>query len=147
MKEIKIKYCSICEQQKPATREHWYPNRGGKDGLRSWCKLCTNKDNRAREKRSKEKWANTRKNGYLKQHYGISLEDYQKLLEIQGGKCKVCQTTDSGRKTSKFLSVDHCHKTGKVRGIVCSTCNSIIGFIEKTQDIKTTLKNLNAYLE
>lgn len=141
-----MKTCSFCKENKPLTTEFWHKNTNGRLGFRSTCKICTNKDNRARHVTSKNKWAQTRKNGYLKRHYGITLAEYNNILAKQNFQCKICLTKTSGRKTSKFLSVDHCHKTGKVRGILCSTCNSTVGFIERTLDSKTTLQNLIKYL-
>lgn len=64
--------------------------------------------------------------------YGISEEEYYDLLEIQGGGCAICGSTDSrvieGR-AKDALSVDHCHTSGKVRGILCNKCNLGIGLL------------------
>jgi hypothetical protein len=60
----------------------------------------------------------------LRQYYKIEFEDYDRLNKEQGGICKICnQTCSSGRK----LSVDHCHKTGKIRGLLCTRCNKGLG--------------------
>ena len=53
--------------------------------------------------------------------YGISAEEYYAILELQGGVCYLCRRA---KGISKALSVDHCHKTGVVRGILCSRCNA-----------------------
>jgi hypothetical protein len=57
--------------------------------------------------------------------YGLTPDCYQQLLVAQGGCCAICRRSDcpSGRK----LAVDHCHKTGKVRGLLCTPCNTAIG--------------------
>jgi hypothetical protein len=52
--------------------------------------------------------------------YGITAEEYAKILDAQGGKCYLCQRATGARKR---LSVDHDHKTGEVRGILCGPCN------------------------
>ena len=59
--------------------------------------------------------------------YGLTLEDYDVLLETQGGLCAVCR-----RKCSvhEHLSVDHCHKTNIVRGLLCFMCNTALGKLE-----------------
>lgn len=65
--------------------------------------------------------------------YGITLEQYQQMLESQGGFCKIC-----GRHQGDFaeaLSVDHCHATGKVRGLLCGSCNRAIGLLGDDQFI------------
>ncbi len=57
------------------------------------------------------------------QVYGITSEDYWAIYRYQLGKCFICQRATGARRK---LSVDHCHKTGVVRGLLCSTCNSKI---------------------
>jgi hypothetical protein len=63
----------------------------------------------------------------LKRLYGMSENDYQKLLILQNGQCGLCGKFSN----SKRLSVDHCHQTGKIRGLVCPSCNFLLGYIEK----------------
>ena len=72
---------------------------------------------------------------YLKAEYGLTLAQYEALRVGQRGKCAICGAL--GR-----LCVDHCHKTGKVRGLLCSQCNySLVGAIEKN-GLKNTEKAL-----
>ena len=59
----------------------------------------------------------------LKTTYGISLEDYVRLLALQGGVCAICL-----RQPPKRLCIDHCQATAKVRGLLCRTCNTGLGF-------------------
>src|SRR5262249_20157987 len=59
---------------------------------------------------------------HLRSKYGLTWEDYQKLLARQGGRCAIC-----GEESDK-LCVDHCHETGAVRGLLCPLCNSATGF-------------------
>lgn len=61
----------------------------------------------------------------IKLFYGLSKEDFTELLNKQGGGCYFCG------KTSARLCVDHCHKTGKIRGILCYNCNSSFGHYER----------------
>lgn len=65
----------------------------------------------------------------LRSKYNLSLEEYQALLDKQNGVCAICKTTNWGTRNGKAIapSVDHCHKTGKVRGILCLRCNKSIG--------------------
>ena len=70
--------------------------------------------------------------------YGITIEDYEKLLVSQNGVCAICSGEPDTRW--KILAVDHCHKTGKVRGLLCMTCNTMIGRLEKRME--ETLKYL-----
>jgi hypothetical protein len=59
----------------------------------------------------------------IETRYGISREQYEAMVARQGGLCAICNT-----KPEKTLSVDHCHETGRVRGLLCSSCNSMLGF-------------------
>jgi hypothetical protein len=63
----------------------------------------------------------------LKNKFGITIEDYNQMFEYQDGRCGICGKHQS--ELSNPLSVDHCHKTGKVRGLLCPKCNSGIGML------------------
>lgn len=76
----------------------------------------------------------------LKRYYGLTPEGYQELLDRQGGGCAIC-TGDNG---DHHLAVDHCHKTGQVRGLLCDNCNQALG---KLKDSPTLLRAAIAYLE
>lgn len=79
----------------------------------------------------------------LRVKYGITLVDYEKMLLSQNGKCKICET-DKPWSRSNFFHVDHCHRTGKVRGLLCSRCNLGIG---KFEDNPILLRRVADYLE
>ncbi len=72
--------------------------------------------------------------------YGITIEQWEGLFEIQGRKCAICETPVPGRRG---WHTDHDHKTQVVRGILCSHCNSILGFAK--DDIRTLVR-ATAYL-
>lgn len=61
--------------------------------------------------------------------YGITLEDYERILESQNGGCAICETTTPGGRGNRF-HVDHNHETGVVRGLLCWTCNRRLGVLE-----------------
>ena len=58
--------------------------------------------------------------------YGIRIEDYERLLEQQDGKCALCESPYPNGN-SRYFSVDHCHSSGRVRGLLCFPCNSVLG--------------------
>lgn len=62
------------------------------------------------------------RNRYLQKTYGISIAEYDRLLAAQSGRCAICRGLSGG----KNLAVDHNHKTGEVRGLLCKRCNSAI---------------------
>lgn len=66
----------------------------------------------------------------LKKAYGITLEEYLKLLEMQRGLCSCCGNQETATRHGKLktLSVDHDHKSGRVRGLLCVMCNSMLGY-------------------
>lgn len=61
----------------------------------------------------------------LKKKYGLTLSDYEDKIFEQKGKCAICET--SFIENGKRLAVDHCHKSGKVRGLLCALCNTGLG--------------------
>ena len=74
----------------------------------------------------------------LKSKYGITIDDYERMFEEQGGKCWIC------KQKKKKLSVDHNHKTGKVRALLCTNCNTSLG---KMKDSIQILENAISYLK
>jgi len=59
----------------------------------------------------------------LKKKFGISLDEYNQLYKKQNGLCAICGNPENGKK----LSIDHCHKTDKIRGLLCQCCNWGLG--------------------
>lgn len=81
-------------------------------------------------------------NGVLKVRYGISLEDYKAKLEAQGGVCAICK----GPSGKKRYNVDHNHKSGKTRGLLCGHCNTMIGLArENIEFLKAAISYLQQY--
>jgi len=83
----------------------------------------------------------------LKKRFGISLEEYQEMLEKQNYVCATCnrpeRSIDHRTKQVRSLAVDHCHTTGKIRGLLCSDCNTALGLLK---DNTETMKNMISYL-
>jgi len=87
----------------------------------------TFKNRRAKVYRAVRKEAHT---GYdLKKNYSLTLAEYDALLQKQGGCCAICEKDETMKIKGKVirLSVDHCHETGKVRGLLCTRCNTGLG--------------------
>lgn len=69
-----------------------------------------------------------RREWYLRRKYGIGIVDYDRMLEEQGGGCAICgRKPESQTRYNRFLHVDHCHDTGRVRGLLCDQHNLLIG--------------------
>ena len=78
-------------------------------------------------------WRNQNRGRYreavLLRKYGLTMEAYNKLLRKQRGRCAICGFADQSNPQA-FPVVDHCHKTGKVRGLLCRDCNRGLGFLK-----------------
>lgn len=88
-----------------------------------------------------------KKKYHLKHLFGLTIDDYNQMLEKQNHRCATCKQKETriAYKTGKirYLSVDHCHRTGAIRGLLCDQCNRTLGLLN--DDIQT-LKNMIAYL-
>jgi hypothetical protein len=89
-----------------------------------------------------------RKERHLQRKYGLGLLDFNDILTLQGNCCAVCKSLTPGRKTRTGKDgewvVDHCHSSGKIRGIICHPCNVALGMVD---DNTETLRALVDYLE
>jgi hypothetical protein len=85
---------------------------------------------RERRAANPEAAAARRRSAGLRRRYGITVEQYDEMLAAQGGVCALCGTDQPGGRGEHF-SVDHCHKDGHVRGLLCAGCNTNLGAYEK----------------
>ncbi len=92
--------------------------------------------------RNKEKCVDYDRRKNLKVRFNMTLEDYNRMFVNQKGFCATCGRHQT--EVGKTLQVDHCHKTGQVRGLLCFTCNAALGNVK---DNTNTLKNMIKYLE
>lgn len=139
-----LKRCAGCKLELSIDLFYKEPRRA--DGFRRYCKVCSNqacKKYRAKHptkvvayrEANKEK----RRDSRLLSRYGLSLIDYEKMLKQQGNVCSICKLPESRLeyRTGKIarLAVDHCHKTGKVRSILCNRCNVTLGKVEDSEEL------------
>lgn len=153
--------CTKCKTIK--SLENFPKNKKLKNGYHIYCKQC-NKNHVAKwrqnnpekaklliEKQS-EKWAKQqarwrKENPELHlqnklKKYHLTLEDYNTFLLIQDNKCKICLI--SFNDVIKGANIDHCHTTGKVRGLLCHSCNKGLGFFkDNTELLKIAIEYLN----
>jgi hypothetical protein len=131
---VSSKMCFMCKRDLPA--ELFQRAIRGKHGLYSYCRECSAA--RLREYRKNNPNYGQWEREYRKKHensdhyrrvYGISLEEYKELCK--SGTCSLCGATSPG--TNGHWPVDHCHATGRVRGVLCMRCNTGIGFYETWQ--------------
>ena len=102
---------------------------------KTYCKDCC-------AKRTRDRYNSNKQRSYiLNKKYGITIEEYDKMLVNQSYSCFICNIHKD--KLDRALAVDHCHKTGKVRGLLCGNCNRFLGQIDDNID---TAKRLLEYL-
>ena len=130
------KTCNRCKVSKP--RAEFYPN--GK-GVTSMCRPCHNAYSSEKQKQDPIKANERSRRWKIKAAYGITLEQYDQMLESQGGVCAIC-ATDTPGGMGRF-PVDHCHESGVVRGLLCTLCNQGLGAFKDSPDL---LLNAIAYL-
>lgn len=94
---------------------------------------------KARAYKHTQAYKDKRRDGLLRKQFGIGLDEYTALLDAQHGVCAICSRIDPVRS----LAVDHCHTTGKVRGLLCRDCNQGLGLY---QDNIERLKRAADYL-
>ena len=135
-----MKTCSKCALKKEITE--FYNDKAERGGKRAECKECS----KAYYHKRKSTYAPTRRKQHLRRKYGLTEESYQALLNKQNGCCGICGVNQNlgGKIKASNFCVDHCHITGKVRGLLCHTCNRSIGLMK---DSKQTLLNAIHYLE
>jgi hypothetical protein len=139
-----VKICTKCGTEKDALL--FYKRSDRKSGINSWCISCEKERNKKRPASYKhKKYQNYVRNidKYKSQKiynlYGITLEEKNKLEQSQGGVCAICKQKETllnrKTKTLREMPVDHSHKTGKIRGILCSGCNTAIGLLKENPEI------------
>ncbi len=114
------KLCRTCGEVKP--HSEWHRNASASDGLSTRCKAC-----RAVQGRQ----------GHLKRQYGLTEAERGRLIAAQGGVCCICLSAPPGH-------VDHCHETGRVRGVLCFSCNAALGQFKDRPD---AIRRAAAYVE
>ncbi|WP_155057541.1 endonuclease VII domain-containing protein [Streptomyces blattellae] len=114
------KLCRSCGEIKP--HSEWHRNATASDGLATCCRTC--KADRGRQ-------------GHLKRQYGLTVTECDEMIASQMGLCVICLKAPA-------VHVDHCHETGRVRGVLCFNCNSAIG---KLGDDPDAVRRAAAYLE
>ena len=167
--------CTICKKEKSSNK--FGIDKKKKNGRRSNCNVCKNRVTREYKKnrRKSDREYARKTNAYLRaflhnnpdkakkyyktktstqllnwslRKYGITLEEYDRMAENQGGVCAICGNKDiligpDGTSKIRRLAVDHCHDTNKVRGLLCSCCNGGLGLFK---DSNILLKKALKYL-
>ena len=134
------KQCSKCGKNKSI--QEFNKRSKTSEARQSRCKLCCSSysksytiNNSKQLNKNYKRWNSDnpgwRKDKRLQKMYGITLAQYEAMILSQDGKCAICKqpetTVHAKTGETSELCVDHCHKTGKVRGLLCNSCNRGIG--------------------
>lgn len=134
------KVCLICKEDLPIDRFYItkFPH------ISSYCKKCTNKRRQEKRNTSGTEKIRSRRKGI--ERFGISVDCFNKMMNEQNEKCAICGISfeEYKEKSNRNFSIDHNHTTGEVRGLLCSSCNTGIGFFK--ENIESLQKAIN-YLE
>ncbi len=99
-----------------------------------------------RQYRSQESYKNKRRNNDLLKKFGITIETYQEMLKNQNNVCSICNTVKQENEQTRLLAVDHDHRTGAIRGLLCRRCNVMIGLSDDNVDLlQSAIIYLNKY--
>lgn len=136
-KKVENKNCSQCGTNKPAAE--FFKDQAMPDGFATVCKVCKKAKTYAWREANKDRY-NGSQRAYqaahpemrygvgIKRKYGCTLEQYNAMLVAQEGKCNICDKLHNPAVKRGRLFVDHDHKTGAIRGLLCGACNSALGY-------------------
>lgn len=137
------KYCPKCESWKKP--EEFYQAR--KPGARThpWCKQCASAY-RKQWRKDRSEVARSLDKRYRKKRYGLVEGEFDSMFLAQKGVCLICgqPETRSNQHGTMTISIDHHHGTGRVRGLLCSACNTAIGLL---QDDPKIIRRAAAYVQ
>jgi len=122
--------CKVCEKELEATNFYWKPD--GKYKHSSLCRACYQLSRRAYQQDymktyNKPEYCPEKREESRIKSYGLSLQEYDDMMEAQGGGCAICGSSDPKTPRGGRFCVDHNHETNEVRGLLCSSCNRALG--------------------
>lgn len=132
------KACRVCKQSRPSAEYALASDK--RDGLGDICRDCHAAQRReAYESRPAE----ARREMNLRR-FGLNATDYDAMLAAQGGVCAICASAQPRGRWNTHFAVDHDHKSGRVRGLLCGTCNTALGMAKDNPEL---LRAAADYLE
>lgn len=132
-----MKICTKCKESREIT--DFSPKDKEQRYRHNWCRFCVNERRRERRSENPTYYRRQKQDHILKTRYGLSIQVYDAMLKEQGGVCYICKLSSETRS----LAVDHNHRTGEVRKLLCSSCNTGLGLF---QDNPSLLVKAAAYL-
>lgn len=144
------KRCSCCKIIKSI--DHFRISNVTADGKTFPCRDCLKKKERIvrskpefkervrqyhKDRRDKDpqQYRKTTRDNMLKYRHGLSTIEYNNILQLQNNSCLICKTTNPGNWKQQRFHVDHSHRTGKIRGLLCQACNTGLGHFKDSPDL------------
>lgn len=134
-----MKQCTRCREFK--SLGEYYNYKASRDGKSYRCKSCDDKARYAYRLKHADKQKEMQRRRQLRYKYNIELEEYEEMLDKQGGKCAICggDPVNTSSNNNKLV-VDHCHETNVIRGLLCHRCNQALGlFKDSIENIKRAI--------
>jgi len=135
-----LKICTKCKKRRQIL--FFYKDKTKPDGLDAWCANCRINYRKVNKKEIIKRRKPKLRDEQLKYVYGITRNEYNTMYKNQKAKCGICKLHE--KHFTRILCVDHCHITGKIRGLLCHKCNAALGAFRDNIDI---LKNAIKWLE
>ena len=136
-----MKRCTKCKEEKSLSE---FDNRkASKDGKTAQCTLCL----RTKAMKVRKENPEITRASNLRNRFNMSIKEYNVIFLKQKGKCRICNKAETMKSLNgeiKWLACDHNHNTGKIRGLLCSSCNTGLG---KMGDSIKNLKSAIEYLK
>ena len=138
---LETRVCRVCGEEKNLLDDYYFvrKDRALPSSYSYECKACTVERTTNYNKRNSK----SVRSQYLKRNYGLTFEEFDTMLSKQDNVCAICKGKETYGRHKRF-TVDHDHKTGKIRGLLCNHCNTTLGLVK--DDIHT-LKSMIQYLE
>ena len=154
-----MKTCSKCLSTRPS--DQFNKRKANKDGLTVWCKPCVSTYNKIRKAnysperveqlkqmerayRQSKPYKDYDWSRHIAKKFGISEFQYNEMQIAQKNCCQICSINQKDSK--RRFAIDHNHSTGKIRGLLCQTCNQAIGMLKENKDILySAIKYLEKY--
>ena len=132
-----MKTCAVCKEIKPF--DSYYNSKTAKDGKGYRCKSCDDLARRKWRENNLESSKKSSRRNQLWSTYRMTLDEYDVLFKKQDYKCAICVTKENKVSHNDCnFSVDYCHETGKIRGLLCNQCNRALGMFQDSVDILET---------
>lgn len=83
------------------------------------------------------RYRDEKRRAHLRREFGLTIDQYEEMFTAQGGLCAICRHPETHRRKNERhnLAIDHCHATGRVRGLLCNSCNRAIGLLKDSIEL------------